>query len=141
MRESDKVLVDLLRKHIGKNDIEGTPELLDIGCSTGNLLLHLKRLAPSVNMTGGDLALSSIEEAKNNPALEGVSFQEMDIFNLPKSRFGIIVVNAVVYMFDEQQYEIALSSIHEALKPGGAALFFDFAQPHTHELEIIEKNR
>ena len=63
MRESDKVLVDLLRKHIGNNDIEGTPELLDIGCSTGNLLLHLKRLAPSVNMTGGDLALSSIEEA------------------------------------------------------------------------------
>jgi hypothetical protein len=43
-------------------------------------------------------------------------------------------------MFDEQQYEIALSSIHEALKPGGAAFFFDFAQPYTHELEIIEKS-
>ncbi len=139
MRESDKVLIELLRKHIGDKKYDNAPELLDIGCSTGNLLLHLKRMLPGVNMTGGDLALSSIEEARQNPALEGIDFQTMDIFNLPEGKFDIIVVNAVVYMFNDEQYEKALKSIQAALKSGGAAFFFDFAQPHNHELEIIER--
>lgn len=139
MRESDKVLVDLLRKYIAERGGETAPKLLDIGCSTGNLLLHLKRTLPGVEMTGGDLAKSSVAEASENPELEGIDFQVMDIFNLPEASFDIIVVNAVVYMFNDEQYEKSLESIAKALTPGGAAFFFDFAQPHNHELEIIEK--
>lgn len=139
MRESDKVLINLIHDYIAEQKFETAPDLLDIGCSTGNLLLHLKAMLPGVNMTGGDLALSSIEEARNNSALQGIDFQEMDIFNLPEKQYDILTVNAVVYMFDDEQYEKALKSIYNSLKDGGAAFFFDFAQPHNHELEIIEK--
>src|SRR5580704_16229199 len=71
MRESDKVLVALVKDIVDRS--AGRPlELLDIGCSTGNLLLHIKNMVPSVNLTGGDLALSSIDECRRNPSLAGV---------------------------------------------------------------------
>src|SRR5262245_62084252 len=40
IRESDKVLIEMIR-----SVVEGrSASLLDIGCSTGNLLRHIKRL-------------------------------------------------------------------------------------------------
>ena len=54
IRESDKVLIDLIREAAA-----GRPaRLLDIGCSTGNLLRHIRRLVPGLDLHGGDLAAS-----------------------------------------------------------------------------------
>ena len=133
MRESDKVLIELLQKHIGTPKLEKAPKLLDIGCSTGNLLLHMKRMLPRVKMTGGDLALSSIEEARNNSELEGIDFQEMDIFNLPENEYDIVIANAVAVYFKWPDYQKALESVYKSLKPGGIYIVFEWMHPFEHQ--------
>jgi SAM-dependent methyltransferase len=140
MRESDKVLVGLIREHLGKRgDGAAQPRLLDIGCSTGNLLLHLKRLIPDVALEGGDLAESSLAECRANPELSGVEFKKLDILNLPvDARYDVIVVNAVLYMMEDQQFDQALNSMAGALRRGGALAVFDFFHPFEQDLSIME---
>lgn len=54
IRESDKVLIQLVREIAERSgSLEERFRLLDIGCSTGNLLLHLKHAFPSMELTGG----------------------------------------------------------------------------------------
>jgi SAM-dependent methyltransferase len=137
MRESDKVLVALTRKirDGAKRDLD----VLDIGCSTGNLLLHIRNMVPGVNLVGGDLAKSSIEECRANSKLVGIAFEEMDLLNLPQDRFDVVIVNAVFYMLDDEQYSQALASVAKCLRPGGECLIFDYAHPFVHQkLTIME---
>lgn len=143
MRESDKVLVGLIREFLAGRGAGGErPQLLDIGCSTGNLLLHLKRLLPGVALTGGDLAESSIAECRANPELNGVEFKTLDIVDLPsQARYDIIVVNAVLYMMDDQQFKRALTSMGAALHRGGALAVFDFFHPFEQDLSIMEVSK
>lgn len=142
IRESDRVILDLIDEFFSNFRSNGNvPHLLDIGCSTGNLLLHIKRaFGDRLKLIGGDLALSSLNICRGNPDFSGISFEELDITNLPKENFDVIVVNAVLYMFNTQQYEASLSSLHDALRPGGVVLIYDFANPFSQDLEIIEKS-
>jgi SAM-dependent methyltransferase len=138
-RESDKVIMELVGEYVSKRDVGRSVDLLDIGCSTGNLLLHLKRMFPAVVLEGGDLAESSLEICRANAALAGIKFTEMDIMTLPKQRYDLIVVNAVFYMFDEKQYEDSLTSVAASLRPGGSAIIYDFAHVFGQDIEILEK--
>jgi SAM-dependent methyltransferase len=138
IRESDKVIIaivrDLLAQAPGKH-----LRVLDIGCSTGNLLMHLKRMVPDASYVGGDLARSSLEDCRRNPELSGIDFEEMDIFALAPRSVDIVIVNAVFYMFDEEQYASSLGSVHKALRDGGTAVIYDFAHPFEHQnLTIYE---
>jgi SAM-dependent methyltransferase len=142
IRESDKILIDIVRSlaaAIGKPP--GQCVLADLGCSTGNLLLHLKRLMPDLSLIGGDLAESSLAACRANPDLAGVSFETLDVLALPHAVYDIAVVNAVLYMFDDSQYALSLASLRASLKPGGALVMFDFAQDFEQELRIVEKTR
>src|SRR5882672_9444997 len=65
MRESDRVILGLIADH-GRGST-----LLDIGCSTGNLLRHIKRAFPALALTGGDLAESSLTIARADRELAG----------------------------------------------------------------------
>ena len=137
LRESDKVLVALTRRIREESDRD--LDVLDIGCSTGNLLLHLRNMVPGVNLVGGDLARSSIDECRANPKLAGIAFEEMDLLGLPQARFDIAIVNAVFYMLDDDQYARALASVAKCLRPGGKCLVYDFAHPFVHQkLTIME---
>ena len=140
IRESDRILLGMANEWMGKNKSASTPHLLDIGCSTGNFLLHLKRMCGArLKLTGGDLALSSLDACKANPELAGIDFTVMDITDLPKASFDLVVVNAVLYMFMEDQYQAALLSLRQSLRPGGAVLVFDFGHEFAQDIEIIEK--
>jgi SAM-dependent methyltransferase len=141
MRESDRVILNLVGGLLPELPVTSeAPRLLDIGCSTGNLLLHLKATyRERLDLVGGDLAKSSLDVCRANPALAGIDFQEMDIFNLPKGAFELIVVNAVFYMFDDEQYARALASVCKALTPGGSMITYDFAHDFAQDIEIIEK--
>jgi len=138
IRESDKIIIELVRKITDRNDSEGPIRLLDIGCSTGNLLLHLKRLLPGLALTGGDLAESSLDVCRANPELKGVAFKLMDLFELPEASYDIITVNAVLYMMEDAQFTAALRSMAAALVPGGTMIAFDFFHAFPHDLHIME---
>src|SRR5438445_4953551 len=118
MRESDKVLVEMVR---GIVEARGNREtrLLDIGCSTGNLLVHLKRLVPGLSLLGGDMAAEVIAECRGNPELSGVEFREMNVLALPDDRpFDVVVANAVLWCLAEPEFEQALASIARSLTAG-----------------------
>ena len=143
MRESDKVLVGLVSEVVAKHEpAKGKPKLLDVGCSTGNLLLQMRKLFPQVELTGGDLAESSLEECRANPELNGVAFKILDLLNLPeKNEYDVITINAVLYMMEDAQFEIAIKNIAGALKPGGTMIVFDFFHPYPQDLHIIEMSK
>lgn len=142
MRESDKVFIGLVKEFIGKQKTGQTTRLLDIGCSTGNLLLHLKRLMPELDLTGGDLANSSLQECRANPELKGIRFEEMDLLNLPQTgSYDIVAINAVLYMMEDAQFETALKNVAGILKPGGCMIVFDFFHPYPQDLHIIEVSK
>lgn len=142
VRESDKKMIALVHDIAnGMSDADGDlPRLLDIGCSTGNFLLHLKRMmGEKLRLCGGDLARSSIEACRNTPDLEGVEFDLLNILDLPREHYDIVVANVVLYLFSEEEYRKALKSIYGALRPGGSLVIYDFAHDFPQEIEIMEK--
>ena len=136
IRESDKVIVSMIKKHVDLNNGRKL-RILDIGCSTGNLLMHLKDMVQGAEYIGGDLAESSLEACRKNKKLDGISFEALDILNLPLEEFDVIIVNAVLYMFDDKQYNEALESIKKSMKKNGIAIIYDFAHPFDHQNIVI----
>jgi ubiquinone/menaquinone biosynthesis C-methylase UbiE len=132
MRESDRVLLGL----IAANGV-GT-SLLDIGCSTGNLLLHLRRAFPQLKLTGGDIVDASLDEARRNPELSSVDLRHMDIMEID-GKYDMIVANAVAVYFDWPDYERALQSVFRALNPGGVYFAWEWLTPHNQDLQIRER--
>jgi SAM-dependent methyltransferase len=140
MRDSDRVLVEMAGEAVGQVGQEA--RLLDVGCSTGNLLLHIRRAWPLLSLHGGDLMAQVVDECQANPALAGMRFSTMNIFDIPFKRpFEIIVVNAVLYLFDNEQFDRAVASLAQALTPGGYLLVFDFFHGFNHDLAITERSR
>jgi len=138
IRESDKVIIKMVRALVEERRWSAAPKLLDIGCSTGNLLLHLKQLVPALDLTGCDLAKSSLEACRHNPQLSGITFSEMDMLHLgARDAFDIVVANAVAVYFDWVEYEKGLRSVWHALRPGGAYIAFEWLHPFVHQDLII----
>jgi SAM-dependent methyltransferase len=132
IRESDKVLIELIRSVIGGR----SASLLDVGCSTGNLLRHVKRLLPGLRLTGGDLSKSAIEQCRADPELSGVTFDFYNMLDLAGAgQFDVIVANAVAFSLDWSGYRQALASVFSALKPGGHYFAFEFL--HSFELQDV----
>jgi SAM-dependent methyltransferase len=138
IRESDRVVIDIVRELTAGRD---GAEVLDIGCSTGNLLRHLRNLVESVSLTGADLTPEVLDQCRADPGLEGVAFEEMDLLDLPKGRFDVVISNAVLYLMSDDEYARAAASVAAALKPGGSFVAFDFCHPFEQELEIRETSR
>lgn len=139
-REGDKVLIQLVKDAVSARGQAGLT-VLDIGCSTGNLLAHLRQRVPGLTLVGGDLSLKAIEACRANPRLDGITFEVMDSLKLPPDRFDIVITNAVTYFFSPDEFERAVASIARALRPGGRWLSYDFAHPFEQHLRIVETSR
>jgi SAM-dependent methyltransferase len=118
--ERDKVTLGLVAEHT-----KGKGSLLDIGCSTCNLLLHLRRAFPGLVLYGGDLAESSIEEAARNPELSTAIIGRMDMLEIT-GRYDCIIGNAVSYLFAWPEYERAVESVAKALNPDGVFISLEW---------------
>jgi SAM-dependent methyltransferase len=143
MRESDRVLIDLVRRVAAGRPADGNGvSVLDLGCSTGNLLLHLKANFQGLELFGGDVVKSAIEQCRSNPMLKGIQFNEMDIFELPLDRmYDIVVTNAVLWAFDDAQFPAALRNIGRLLTTDGTLLAFEQFHPFQQELSIVERSK
>jgi SAM-dependent methyltransferase len=142
-RDSDKKLVALVGELLAEHaPADRRPRLLDIGCSTGNLLIHLHRAFPTLELTGGDLSELSIAGCKANEALGGVTLEVMDIRRLGEQpgRYDIVTTNAILYGFTDDLFEASLKAIHQVLVPGGWLVAFDFFHPWEQNVELVEKS-
>lgn len=141
LRESDRVIIELIQGIVDKNENGRPLTLLDIGCSTGNLLLHLKQMLPGLSLVGGDLARDVIEECKQNLELQGIEFCQLDVTQLSMDRkFDFVVANAVLGVLDEDEFDEAIKCIANALNDNGFLLVFDWFHPFEQQLTISEKS-
>jgi SAM-dependent methyltransferase len=135
-RESDRVLVEIVDRLTRGRD---GATVLDLGCSTGNLLRHLRRARPDLALVGGDLMESHLEACRRDPELADLPFAVMDALDLGvESAYDVVVVNAVLYLFAPSELERALTSIARSLRPGGHLVAFDLFHPFGQELTITE---
>lgn len=138
-RESDKKSARLVAAAIQRMDLGHRPRILDIGCSTGNFLRHLTEVLPHVELTGGDLMQGHLDECRKDPSLADVTFETMNILDLPTARpFDVITANAVTYFFDNPDYERATRAIADALVPGGFFIGFELIFPGSKSRTVIE---
>lgn len=137
-RESDKVILSLIDAQLSRHQPAREASLLDVGCSTGNLLIHIKRRFPQLRLEGGDLAQSSLEQCRANPALSGAAFSSIDMMDIARREaFDIITANAVTYLFTWEDYCRAMASVVESLAPGGMYISFEWLHPFVHQDIVI----
>lgn len=140
IRESDRVIIDIVLKILPETAAERSRfRLLDIGCSTGNLLRHIRENVPGIELFGGDISDESISEANDDPDLSAITIERMDILDIGHSnRFDIVIANAVLYGFGPEVFEQAIANVAKALRPGGSLVAFDFFHPFEQEIAIVE---
>lgn len=137
-RESDKVMIGHVRSVAPK-----AARILDVGCSTGNLLYWMREALPDARLFGAELAASSLDACRSDPELAGIEFQQLDVTqSIPASEYDVITVNAVFYCLTDHQFEMALDNVRKALRPGGSLVAFDFFHGFDgYSLEICERSR
>jgi SAM-dependent methyltransferase len=136
--ERDKITISAVVRHCRKI---AEPLIFDAGCSTANLLFHLRRALPNAKLHGADLSPSSIQKAKGNPALTGVDLQIADITSLPASyrfRFDVTIANAVLGSLEDPSYLKSVKALSQTLVPGGLLIVFDWITSFEQELEVRE---
>jgi SAM-dependent methyltransferase len=142
-RESDKKLIELVGLALAEYPSANRQlSLLDIGCSTGNLLVHLRNAFPSLNLVGADLSQLSIAGCKTNPELAGVTLEVMDILHLGErpSRYDIVTANAILYGFTDELFDASIKAIGRTIVPGGWLIAFDFFHPWEQNVELVERS-
>ena len=142
MRESDRILINIIERILGDEAPDRKRfSLLDIGCSTGNLLLHLKHALPQLDLSGGDIVASIVAGCRANPDLAGIQFSEMNMLNMNcEKQFDLVVANAAMPFFTQAEFEQALANISAVTKPGGWFVAFDWFHPFEQDMTIIEKS-
>lgn len=139
VRESDRVLIEWLRESLPA----GATELLDVGCSTGNLLVHLRRELPDLRLSGIDLSAETIAANAANADLSEIRFETADIVRADiEGVYDVITCNAIFFSLDDDELGAALGNLRRALAPGGQLFAFDWFHPHEDQhLTIVERSR
>ncbi len=141
--ESEKILIEIAKKAV--RDLGGDAlrlSLIDLGCSTGNFLYHLKNAVPGLTLTGLDLMESIVAAAQRDPRLEGVNITRQDMLAVDDDQqYDITVFNKSLCFFTEEQHQLAMRNAAKITKPGGVLIIFDWMTPWFQDLEILEKTK
>ncbi|WP_008313742.1 methyltransferase domain-containing protein [Leptolyngbya sp. PCC 6406] len=148
-RRSDAFLIDLIENSIRSktsdqfNSKLSEFSLIDIGCSTGNFLFHLRHCLPDIKYCGADVFPSIVESCKSDSRLNGIEFYQLDIRNVPQTQtqplYDMIVVNAVLHRFEKSILRKCIKGLYRLLKPKGTLFLFEFFHEFDQEVEIVEQ--
>lgn len=133
-RESDRVLIELVSGRVSEGG-----RVLDVGCSTGNLLRHLCVERSDLSLTGSDIDLGAVTRVPATfPVIVWDVTQPSPWTPVP---FDAITLNAVLYCLDDQQAAAALNNIFRLLRPGGTLFVFDLLHTWQQRLTITEESK
>src|SRR4051812_30422845 len=127
-RASRLLAIDSFRRFVPVED----PIVLDVGCSSGYVLKHIRRALPKASLIGSDYILPPlINLAREMPNLPILQF---DLRNCPLPANGVDVVTALNVLEHVDQDEQALAHIHRILRPKGVAHVEVPAGPHLYDV-------
>ena len=114
-----KYYTDEAEAFIRRRNLKAGEKVLDVACGTGNLALPAARAGAVV--TGVDIALNSIEQARENARLEGLEaqFDEGDAEALP---YADASFDTVVTMFGAMfapRPDLVAAELKRVTRPGG----------------------
>lgn len=138
-RESDRVLIELVSGRVSEGG-----RVLDVGCSTGNLLRHLLAERPDLTLIGLDFDEKAVVEtlAEGFVAfLEDATRPWREPTEWPEFQpFDAVILNAVLYCLDDAEAAAALNNIFRVLRPGGTLFVFDLLHTWQQRLTITEES-
>ena len=137
IRESDKILINMVGNCL--SELGKEIKLLDIGASTGNFLLHLKKSFPTLKLVGSEIIPSVVDSANKNPDLAGIPFELIDILNVNASdSYDIVVANALLHFFSPEEVKRCFMNISKLTKKGGFVMGFAWLNSYEQTLITTE---
>lgn len=135
-RESDRVLIEMM----AERGVTAGSTVVDVACSTGNLLRHIGRRWPGIALTGRDLSEEALTVARSDGDLVGIGFERADLLQPSTGpTFDVVIANAVLYQFRDADYGLALAGLAALTRPGGLVFAFDWYHDWEQDLTITEK--
>ena len=142
IRESDKKIIEKI-KLLKQKDSKCEFRLLDVGCSSGNLLFHIKSIFPDFYLYGFDLDSKAITSCKLDSKLKGIKFTAescLEMGHLSSENFNIVILNAIVCHLNDEEFEKTMFEASKILDRGGSLMMFGYFNPFDQEIEIIERS-
>tara|TARA_B100001175_G_C19480484_1_gene626828 strand:- start:630 stop:1331 length:702 start_codon:yes stop_codon:yes gene_type:complete len=138
-----KFLFKILKKKISKKK---TYDVIDIGCSNGELIFSLEKNFENFNITGLDIRKDLINKAKKNVS-KNVDFINRDISKrkfILKKKYDLIIFSGILCIFDNPK--IVFKNLLKILKPKGQIYIFDHFNEFDYNIfvkyeDINLKNR
>jgi len=121
----------------GRFDPSAMQKVLEIGCGTGRVTRHLRRVLPdTASLIASDISPDMLEIAKEKLKGLNIEWQIIDAQQLPFDDLSIdLVVCCFAIMFFEDKSK-ALAEVFRVLKPGGMLLFTTW-----DKLEFMEASK
>jgi demethylmenaquinone methyltransferase/2-methoxy-6-polyprenyl-1,4-benzoquinol methylase len=115
---------------------------LDLACGTGDIALKIALKMPDAKVIGLDLNHEMLEKARQIKSaryshLDKLHFVQGDICKLPFDDSSFHTVTGGYALRNAPVLEKALQEIYRVLKPGGRALFLDFAKQDSKFSQFV----
>lgn len=113
-------------------DLQPGMRILELGCGSGRLAIHIKRAHPEVEIEAVDIDRSMVARCRSNAAKAGVGigFHEGDMTKGAKlGSFDRVYSTMVFHHLSPVDKENALKAARDALAPNGSFVVADFGKP------------
>lgn len=128
------LITDLLAKTLKKN-----AKVIDLGCSTANLLLNLAQKRSDLELFGIDNSQAMIDRAKNKASAFGIklNLSVEDILKTKFSEFDCVILNYTLQFIRPIKRTQLVHEIYKNLNQNG---IFVFSEKLVHEDKVLTKN-
>lgn len=117
--EVQELVCNYLKSYYSEKEIK----ILDLGCSTGNLLKKLEIHFPNAKLTGIDKSKSMVESAREK--LKSAEIVEGDVLYTEFQKQDVIILSLILQFIRPIDREQVLSKIYNSLTNEGRVILFE----------------
>lgn len=114
-------------------DVAPGERVLDLGCGTGTLLLHLASRVPGARLVGVDADPAMLRQAQAKAASAGILLDLApawaDALPFTDAAFDVVLSSLFFHHLQQADKVRSLREVWRVLRPGGRVLIADFGRP------------